>query len=368
MKERYLLIQELGRGGFGTVYLAYDQNTQRKVAIKQLTNRDPDARARFRREGLVLYRQLNNQFIVDLLDHDLDDEPPYLVLEYCEHGSLRSWVGKRRGWQDIAILLAEVIQGLQSIHVIGGFHRDLKPDNLLLASGPSPQTVVVKIADFGLARLPAAGASEITTHAAGTDGYMAPEVLGGAPYHPGADIYSLGIVATELLTDVRDPARIHQAKIPRGCVTSCSPCARWTLRSGLRHRGSAAALHTLLSPPPPPPSGPSTGLVLGGLALLPPVSSASPRWRSTTSVGTTLFAATEVLTVASGRAAHPTPPPFSLTFFMARRSRGRDTSRCRAARVWLPRGLPAPPRSILRSAAAPSRRPRARALAAPPRA
>jgi serine/threonine protein kinase len=269
VKERYLLIRELGRGGFGTVYLAYDQNTQRQVAIKQLTNPTPDARERFHREALALYRQLNNQFIVDLLDHDLGDEPPYFVLEYCEHGSLRGWVGQRRAWQDIALLLAQVIQGLKRIHEVGGFHRDLKPDNLLLASGPTPQTVVVKIADFGLARVPDAGSAVTTRHIAGTNGYIAPEVIAGAVFHPGADIYSLGIVATELLTDARDPARIHQAKIPaalRDLVLTM--CAADSTRRPTAQK-IAVALHALLNPPqaPPPASGPSAGLVLGGLAL-----------------------------------------------------------------------------------------------------
>lgn len=274
VKERYLLIRELGRGGFGTVYLALDQNTQRHVAIKALNTDNPTAREQFRREALTLYRQLNNQFIVDLLDHDLDDSPPYLVLEYCEHGSLRSWVGQRRAWQDVAVALSYVIQGLESIHEAGGFHRDLKPDNLLQASGPMPQTILVKIADFGLARVPDPVSAVITRHAAGTDGYIAPEVLGGADFHPGADIYSLGIVATELLTSTRDPAGLHRAKIPAGLrdlvLAMCA--ADSTRRPSARK--IAATLHSLLSAPPPPPPEPAessdalaVGAVIAGVTL-----------------------------------------------------------------------------------------------------
>jgi serine/threonine protein kinase len=271
MKKRYLPICELGRGGFGTVYLALDQNTQRYVAIKTLNTDNPAAREQFHREALTLYRQLNNQFIVDLLDHDLDDSPPYLVLEYCELGSLRSWVGQQRAWQDVAAALTHVIQGLESIHEAGGFHRDLKPDNLLQAAGPTPQTVVIKIADFGLARVPDRASAVITRHAAGTDGYIAPEVLSGDDFHPGADIYSLGIVATELLTGARNPAGLHRAQIPNGMrdlvLAMCAVDS--TQRPSARR--VAAVLHALLNPPPsdPPPSsdGPGAGAVIAGVAL-----------------------------------------------------------------------------------------------------
>ena len=75
---------------------------------------------------------MNSQFIVELLDKDLGADPPYLVFELCEHGSLRSWVDARKPWNHVAIALAHIVQGLTQIHQLGGFHRDLKPENLLL--------------------------------------------------------------------------------------------------------------------------------------------------------------------------------------------------------------------------------------------
>jgi len=276
MKERYLLVRELGRGSFGVVSLAWDQANGRQVAIKQLVRPTPDARERFFREARTLYRQINNHFVVDLLDHDLDADPPYIVLEYCEHGSLRRWVIERRPWQEVALVLAQAVQGLQSIHEAGGFHRDLKPDNLLLATGPEPNTVVVKVADFGLARVPETISATMTGQLGGTDGYIAPEILAGSAFHPGADIYSLGIVATELLTGARDPAGLHRVQIPpRLRELVLAMCAVDSTKRPA-NRQVAAIVEEVLTPPALPPrpsptsspaSGPSGGTALGGLLL-----------------------------------------------------------------------------------------------------
>lgn len=269
MKQRYLLERELGSGGFGTVYLARDQSTGTLVAIKTLRDSSTDSRQRFRREALTLYRLLNNQFIVDLLDHDLDADPPYFVLEYCQGGSLRSWVGKNRAWEDVAGVLIQTILGLASIHENCGFHRDLKPDNILIASDPH-QELSIRIADFGLARLPERASATITRTAAGTDGYIAPEVLGGAEFHSGADIYSLGIVMTELLTGARNPSALHGVKLPLRfrelILAMCS--ADSTKRPGAQQ--IAADLRELLLPRPAPMPAPAPSIApaWGGVALL----------------------------------------------------------------------------------------------------
>src|SRR5690606_18250960 len=75
MKQRYSFTRELGSGGFGQVFLAQDQAMGREVAIKLLTKATPDALERFEREARILYRELNNKYIVDLLDHDLGASP-----------------------------------------------------------------------------------------------------------------------------------------------------------------------------------------------------------------------------------------------------------------------------------------------------
>lgn len=136
------------------------------------------------------------------------------MLEYCEEGSLRKWVQERKPWQVVVFALSSVLQGLEGIHRLGGFHRDLKPENILIARD-AERGFVVKVADFGLVRVPRNLSPAITNHAAGTPGYIAPEVLSGTTgFHAGADIYSLGIVALELLTGGRVAATLDNAVIP----------------------------------------------------------------------------------------------------------------------------------------------------------
>ncbi|MDI3290717.1 serine/threonine-protein kinase [Polyangium sp. 15x6] len=213
MNSRYRILRPLASGGFGRVSLALDQETGEQVAVKELIELRGDALDRFRNEYAILYDQIDNKYVVDVLDADFDAHPPYIVLEYCEHGSLRSWVEQPKPWLVVAFALSYALQGLWGIHRLGGFHRDLKPENLLVTSDPD-MGFIVKVADFGLARVPQ-GTTTMTNHKAGTRGYIAPEVDNGSVgFHAGADIYSLGVVATELLTGTGDPARLNNATIP----------------------------------------------------------------------------------------------------------------------------------------------------------
>jgi serine/threonine protein kinase len=176
--------------------------------------------------------------------------PPYIVMEYCEHGSLRSWIGSKRPWQYTAYVLAHVLYGLHTIHGAGGFHRDLKPDNILVAKSPlAPEQLLFKVSDFGLARAPGVDSQPMTRTAAGTDGYIAPEVLAGAPFTAKSDIYSLGVVAVELLTGSRDTAQLGGVMLPEQLrklirqMTAQSPEVRPTTQS------VAQSLQELLNTP-----------------------------------------------------------------------------------------------------------------------
>lgn len=157
---------------------------------------------------------MNNRHVVTVLDSDLDAEPPYIVLEFCEYGSLRSWVQQRRTWREVATALAHALFGLRGVHGVGGFHRDLKPDNLLLAIDRDSGETVVKVADFGLARVPFTATGPMTHDGKGTIGYIAPEVMVGKPFTAAADTYSLGVVAMELLTGAIDPATPVPSTVP----------------------------------------------------------------------------------------------------------------------------------------------------------
>lgn len=215
--ERFNVIRDLGQGGFGQVVLAEDRATSQRVAIKTLIKVTPDGRERFEREALQLYRLLDNRHVVDLLEEHLDAEPPYIVLEYCEGGSFERFTTSPQPWHFVAKVMVHTLVALYAIHRANGFHRDIKPHNLLLAWDPDDGWIV-KVADFGLARLAVTGAS-MTRGLAGTAGYIAPEVIMGEPFHPGADIFSLGIVAVELLTTRRDPDGLQQVDAPTGFLT-----------------------------------------------------------------------------------------------------------------------------------------------------
>lgn len=249
---RYRFSRELGTGSFGRVYLAHDLATGAHVAVKLLHRTDDESKVRLAREIRVLRDQINNRHVVDVLDFDLDHDPPYVVMEYCEYGSLRRAVGKL-GWRHVVAALSHATLGLHGIHAAGGFHRDIKPDNLLLARD-ADGAKLVKVGDFGLARVPHLASSNMTRSAWGTPGYVAPEIISGAAFEAAADIYSLGVTAIELLTGDRAPAALEPADCPESFrvtvkrMTSAIPAARpdtYALGAQLR------ALAELREPPAP---------------------------------------------------------------------------------------------------------------------
>lgn len=208
----YRALKRLGEGAFGEVYLCEVEGTSQKVAVKILRLPDDGNLRRFYREVEILHREISNPYVVNLLNFNLDAAPPYLVMEYCEGGSLRSWVGSRRPWQQVVRVLAHAAMGLCGIHQKGGFHRDIKPDNILLAASPSG--LVAKVGDFGVARIPYTDSTLMTRSAMGTPPYMAPEVLYRSPYTAAADVYSLGITGIELLTGNRQWSALNGFEVP----------------------------------------------------------------------------------------------------------------------------------------------------------
>lgn len=220
LADRYDLVERLGEGSFGEVFRAVDRISGRIVAIKVLHRHDDDARRRFHREAVALHSQLANEHVVTLLDHaGLNDDEPYLVLEFCELRSLRSWVGGRRGWLDIATCLLHAAKGLAGVHAAGGFHRDIKPENILRARVPGTPGWRVKLADFGFVGFPHPVTGNMTRSGRGTNGYIAPEIIAGAPFHAAADVYSLGIVAIELLVGRTDLVAFQASGGPKALTT-----------------------------------------------------------------------------------------------------------------------------------------------------
>jgi hypothetical protein len=111
-------------------------------------------------------------------------------------------------WLEVAFALSNAAAGLSQIHEAGGFHRDIKPDNLLIAQSDDG-TKIIKVGDFGLARVPKTAGHPMTRSVWGTDGYMAPELFTGNEFTRACDVYSLGVTGLELLTGSRQPAKLQ---------------------------------------------------------------------------------------------------------------------------------------------------------------
>ncbi|HKT60981.1 MAG TPA: serine/threonine-protein kinase [Gemmatimonadales bacterium] len=203
LSERYALERELGRGGMATVYLAREVAGGRPVAVKAMHPELASALGleRFRREmGIV--GSLSHPGIVPLLDSGRADTLLYYVMPYVEGESLHDRLEReRRLPTDEAVRIArQVADALSYAHSRGILHRDVKPDNILLAEHPAQAL----IADFGLARaIGAADSTKLTKTGTivGTVHYMSPEqVREDRTIDERSDVYSLGCVLYEMLT------------------------------------------------------------------------------------------------------------------------------------------------------------------------
>ena len=210
---QYQLIQLLGEGGMGRVFLAEHMKLGRRVAIKLLRPEfayQPEAVQRFFGEARVVNR-INHEHIVEIVDFvDGEGAEKYYVMELLRGQSLRELLD-REGALSLArtLHLAEQIcDTLAAVHSANVVHRDLKPDNVFLVERAG-QKDFVKLLDFGVAKLldgqsPATSPKRNNQTAAGgllgTPEYMAPEQLSGKPVDARSDIYSLGIMLFELLT------------------------------------------------------------------------------------------------------------------------------------------------------------------------
>lgn len=218
----YEILQPLGKGGMGDVFLARDLRLGRRVALKFLRQIDPQHSARFFVEARAT-AQIAHENIVALYDIAEHQGLPYMVLEYVPGKTLDAWIREHRnrhGSQGIApIRVAElmlpVARALQCAHAAGIVHRDLKPENIMLT-----ESGTVKVLDFGVAKLmgdvdsetpmvpPRAWAEDVIAMAdltqtgtiVGTRAYMAPEQWCGEPVDGRTDIWAVGIILYQLVT------------------------------------------------------------------------------------------------------------------------------------------------------------------------
>jgi hypothetical protein len=286
---RFLLLGELGRGGMGVVYRAWDPAAERAVALKLLLDHDPEAIARFRREGDAVAR-LQHPGIVRVHEQGQVGARPFLVMELASGRPLDETPAPLPLAEAVALTRA-LCDALAHAHQRGVVHRDLKPANVLVDADGAP-----RILDFGLAKL--LDRSHLTRSGTllGTAAYMAPEQLDGRADER-SDVYSLGATLYWLLTGrapftggsvqnvllavsqraVEPPSRSNPAVTPEveGVLLRClekDPAARYPSASAFgealaRALGGARVEPARRTPTIVPLAGIALVLAAGGWAL-----------------------------------------------------------------------------------------------------
>ena len=205
----YEVLDSIGAGGMGEVYRARDHRLDRDVAVKVLsdTSSGPASTARFEQEAKAI-AALSHPNIVCIHDVGNDGNHFWIAMELLEGESLGSMLSSHRPlpWKRAIAISVAIADALRCAHERGIIHRDLKPDNIFIT-----RTGLVKVLDFGLARMPASGgvelsdANTVTTPGTllGTVGYMSPEQIRGEPATAASDLFSLGCVMYEMFSGSR---------------------------------------------------------------------------------------------------------------------------------------------------------------------
>ena len=192
---RYSVVEAIGHGGMGTLYLAWDAKLERQIAIKVLKDDNDDLRERFAREAKSAAR-LRHPHIVTIFELGEHEGQPYIAMEYI-HGRTLAQIIRARGDMPLGRMLeliAELCDGLAFAHKAGIIHRDVKPANIMVDEEGS-----LKILDFGIARLAESAGMTQAGMMVGTLNYMSPEQVIGQPADHRSDIFAVGLVFYELL-------------------------------------------------------------------------------------------------------------------------------------------------------------------------
>jgi serine/threonine protein kinase len=199
----YRLVREIGRGGMGTVYEAKHVVLPRRAAIKVMhadLRRQPGMATRVVQEASIL-EDIRHPGVVRVYECSLlPDHRPYIAMELVEGETLASRLAHQGVLSpvEVATLLAEICDVLAAVHARGVVHRDLKPDNILIT--PTDRDFPLRVIDWGVARLGPLGRLTLDGLTPGTPIYMSPEQAMGRNIAAPCDIYSLGVIAYELLT------------------------------------------------------------------------------------------------------------------------------------------------------------------------
>jgi eukaryotic-like serine/threonine-protein kinase len=203
--SKYELRRQIGRGGMGAVWEAYDLVLRRLVALKLLASdhASPDALRAFEREAMAL-AQIRNDHIVQVHDYGVDEGFPYIVMELLHGEDLETRLRREKRLSPSAILtlLRQLADGLTAAVAAGVVHRDLKPANIFLVGNEGRESV--KILDFGIAStvseaIDPAREGEGSHRLSGTPTYMSPEQVRGSGPHPLSDLWSIAVIAYRAL-------------------------------------------------------------------------------------------------------------------------------------------------------------------------
>jgi tRNA A-37 threonylcarbamoyl transferase component Bud32 len=224
---KYELCEEIGHGGMATVFLAKDRRLGREVALKIIhrhLRENTEVAARFASEARAVAK-LKHANIVEVYDVSDEAEPErYLVVEYVRGTTLRALLTAEESLppEIAAIIGVEVALGLDHAHGQGVIHRDVKPENVLMAAPPSlpvsehqsnPEEALVKITDFGIAKLLDAQGVTSTGQVLGSPAHMAPEQIEGGDVDARSDVFGLGVLLYESMVgrlpfDGKNPAQV----------------------------------------------------------------------------------------------------------------------------------------------------------------
>jgi eukaryotic-like serine/threonine-protein kinase len=292
----YRVVEQVGRGGMATVYKAHHAALARYVAIKVLPEflaGEEGFKERFQQEAVAVAK-LRHPNILAVFDYGNADGTAYIVNEFVDGGTLSDQLGSPLPVDYVVSTLKPIASALDYAHARGILHRDIKPSNILMNMEGTPV-----LGDFGLAKMMERGQG--LTQAGmivGTPEYMSPEQCSGEGVASAADIYSLGVVAYQMLTGqlpfmAATPAAVINAQLhnqlppPRSINPDLSPEVEGVLLKALakapkdRYRSAAAMVKALQeagaaaaapehAPAAPPPARPEPTMVMGASPAVQP--------------------------------------------------------------------------------------------------